>query len=125
LIVIDPRRPRITELPPQKPGVVFQPQTYLAFQRGINLLVKAIRPTLGPTPRCVAIERSARNQAAKILDNGAVIARRIIELPDRDASMGALLLRHALWRLHEKVGDGTATAAFLFQEVGPYGQVDN
>ena len=46
-----------------------------------------------------------------------MIARRIIELPNRDEDVGAMFIRHVLWRLHEKVGDGTATAAVLFQSV--------
>jgi chaperonin GroEL len=49
------------------------------------------------------------------LDDGATIARRIIQLPNRDEDMGAMLLRHILWRMHEQVGDGTATTAVLFQ----------
>jgi chaperonin GroEL len=97
--------------------VVFQPQTYEAFQRGINLLADTIRPTLGPIPRFVGFERPDRSQSAELLDNGALIARRIVELTDRDASMGALLFRQSLWHLYEKAGDGTATAAVLFQEI--------
>jgi len=53
----------------------------------------------------------------ELLDDGGVIARRILELPDRDEDMGAMFVRHLLWHLHEKVGDGTATAAVLFQSI--------
>jgi len=53
----------------------------------------------------------------ELLDDGGVIARRIIQLPNRDEDMGAMFIRHLLWRLHERVGDGTATAAVLFQSV--------
>src|SRR5207253_1849001 len=35
----------------------------------------------------------------------------------RDEDMGAMLLRSLLWRLHEQWGDGTATAAMLFQSI--------
>ena len=108
-------------IPPQEPGVVLQPATYLAMQRGIDQLARAIRPTLGPRPRLVALERPARASAPELLDNGAVIARRVIELADRDASMGVLFMRQMLWHLHEKVGDGTATAALLFQGIFNHG----
>jgi chaperonin GroEL len=57
------------------------------------------------------------NKAPELLDNGGVIARRILELPDRSADMGAMYLRHLLWRVHEEVGDGTATTAVLFQAI--------
>lgn len=53
----------------------------------------------------------------ELLDNGGVIARRIIQLADRDEDVGAMFVRHMLWRLHRKVGDGTATAAVLFQSI--------
>jgi hypothetical protein len=54
----------------------------------------------------------------ELLDNGGVIARRIIQLPDGDEDVGAMFVRHMLWHLHEeKVGDGTATAAVLFQPI--------
>jgi chaperonin GroEL len=97
--------------------VVFQPAAYEGLQRGINQIVDAVRPTLGPRPRVVAIEKVNREDMPELLDNAGVIARRIIQLPDRDADMGAMLVRHLLWRLHEQVGDGTATAAVLFQSV--------
>jgi chaperonin GroEL len=87
------------------------------MQKGINQMVEAIRPTLGPRPRIVAIERTPNNKAPELLDDGGTIARRIIQIANRDADMGAMFIRHLLWRLHEEVGDGTATAAVLFQSI--------
>ncbi|MDQ5853760.1 MAG: hypothetical protein M3380_17175 [Chloroflexota bacterium] len=97
--------------------VVFQPDVYGGLQKGINQMVDVVRPTLGPYPRIVAVERTGRHEAPELLDNGGVITRRIIQFPDRDADTGAMLVRHLLWRLHAQVGDGTATAAVLFQSV--------
>lgn len=99
------------------PGVVFQPRSASGMQRGINQIADVVRPTLGPRPRMVGVENVSRNKLPEFLDNGALIARRIIQLPDRDADMGAMLIRHLLWRLHEEVGDGTATAAVIFQTI--------
>jgi chaperonin GroEL len=100
------------------PRLVFQPDTYQAMQKGINLIANAVRPTLGPLPRLVAIDPVSRgNRQPELLDNGGLIARRILELPDHDADMGAMFLRQVLWRQHEEAGDGTATAAVLFQSV--------
>ena len=98
-------------------GVVFQPAAYQGMQRGINQLIEAIRPTLGPRPRIVAIDRIVDQKMPELLDNGGIIARRIIQLADRDEDVGAMFIREALWRLHEQVGDGTATAAVLFGSV--------
>jgi chaperonin GroEL len=46
-----------------------------------------------------------------------VIVRRILQITDRDADMGAMFVRQMLWHLHQKVGDGTATAAVLFDSI--------
>jgi chaperonin GroEL len=102
--------------------VVFQPATYRGFQRGIDQIVSAVRPTLGPLPRIVALDRTVTpSKMPEILDDGGVIARRIIELPGRDEDMGAMFVRHLLWRMHEKVGDGTATAAVMFKSIFDHG----
>jgi len=97
--------------------VVFQPATYQGLQQGINQIVDAIRPTLGPRPRIVAIDRILDNKMPEMLDNGGIIARRIIQLADRDQDVGAMFVRDMLWTLHEQVGDGTATAAVLLQAI--------
>jgi chaperonin GroEL len=97
--------------------VIFQPAAYQRIQKGIGVIVSAVRPTLGPHPRVVAIDRGIDGKSPELLDNGGVIARRIIALEDRDEDMGAMLIRSLLWRLYDEVGDGTATAAVLFQSV--------
>ncbi len=98
--------------------VVFAPRSRAALQRGVDQLANLIRPTLGPLPRWVALERVAsRKDPPELLDDGATIARRFLALPDANESTGAMLLRHTLWRVYEKVADGTATTAVLFQAI--------
>jgi len=97
--------------------VVFQPATYQGLQRGINQMTDAVRPTLGPRPRIVAIDRILDDKMPELLDNGGVIVRRIIQLADRDEDVGAMFVRDVLWTLHDQVGDGTATAAVLLQSI--------
>ena len=102
----------------QKPGVVVQPQVHRTLQRGIHKMVNAISPTLGPLASGVVIDRvNSSNHVPEFLDDGGVIARRIIELPDRNEDMGAMLVRSMIIRQHERVGDGTATAAVLFKSI--------
>ena len=101
--------------PPDR--LVYQPDASLSLQRGINLIVDAVRPTLGPIPRTVAVSQALDNKPPDLLDKGGLIARRISDLPDRDADMGAMLLRQMLWQLYEDCGDGTATAAVIFQSI--------
>ena len=102
----------------QRPGVIVQPATSRIMQCGIDQIINAIRPTLGPVPRTVAIDPIAtKNKRAEILDSGGTIARRIIQLKSRDEDVGAMFIRHVLCTLQEKAGDGTATAALLFQKL--------
>src|SRR5690242_5851358 len=84
-----------------------------ALLRGVERMTRLLRPTLGPLPRTVAISPFSRTQPPEILDSAATIARRTIELPDQFADMGAMLIRHLVWRVLEQAGDGTATAAVL------------
>ncbi len=97
---------------------VYQPVTYRAFMAGADRIVATVRPTLGPGARTVAIQRPLDHRGGpELLDNGGVIAKRIIQLPDYRADVGAMFVRDMLWRLQEQEGDGTATAAVLFQKI--------
>ena len=101
----------------QTPGVVFQPQVQQGMRRGISQLVNAIRPTLGPLSRVVVNKSELFVDLPEFLSDGGIIARRIIQLPSRDEDVGAMYLRQILWKLHETSGDGTATAAVMFETV--------
>lgn len=98
--------------------VIFQPASQEAIGRGAAQIVGAVRPTLGPRPRLTAIaDLMVRNRRPEILDDGGTIARRIIALAHPEMNTGAMLMREALWTLREEVGDGTATAAVMFQAI--------
>ena len=97
-----------------QPKVIHQPRTQRALQQGIATLVSAIAPTLGPSAR----RSVAQNQAKfELLDDGGLIARRIIALPEPEADVGAMLLRQVLWDVHQHVGDGAATTAVLYERI--------
>ncbi len=102
----------------QKPCVVFQPEAVEGMQAGFNKLVNLVRPTLGPLPHIVANEPViGQDKKPELLDSGGTIARRVIQIQDRDEDVGFMYLRHALWKLQESEGDGTTTAAVLFQSI--------
>lgn len=101
----------------RRPAVVFQPHTYHKLRAGVDLLAAAVRPTLGPLPRMVAVSRTLRTDAPEMLDDGAVIARRMIALGDRSQDVGAMLLRNAMWQMHEQAGDGATTMAVILQSI--------
>jgi chaperonin GroEL len=104
-------------LPKSSRRVVYQPRVYKALQKGINQMVAAVRPTYGPLHGTVILERVDKQRLPEILDDGGVIARRIIELPDRDEDVGAMMVRHLMWRIHERFGDATVTSALIYQSV--------
>ncbi len=101
----------------QRPGIVPQQRVAGSLQLGIDQLVNAIAPTLGPLSRTVLNEPALRHKTPELLDDGATIARRLIMLPDRNEDVGAMYLRQMLWRVRNLAGDGTATAAVLFQAI--------
>lgn len=98
------------------PSVAFAEPVRNGMLRGVDILVNAIAPTLGPHTRHVAFHEALGGDV-ELLDSGATIARRIVELDDRAADVGAMYLRQVLWKLHETVGDGTATAAVMFHAI--------
>lgn len=106
----------------RRPSVMFQPATRRHFQRGVRQLIAALRPTLGPFPRSVLVmpERGV-GHAPDMLDSGGLIARRMLQLADFRDDPGAMFVRHMIWRLYEEIGDGTVTAAVLFQELLDHG----
>ncbi|MCL5998573.1 MAG: hypothetical protein M1546_21330, partial [Chloroflexi bacterium] len=99
--------------PVVRPSVVFSPN----LADGINAMADAVKPTIGPLPRLVGVERMNRSRMPEILDDAGVIARRIIQIEDQTADVGAMMLRHGMWRMHERMGDGAATTAVLAQAI--------
>src|SRR5688572_23037297 len=80
--------------------------------RGMEQMTRLLRPTLGPVARTVVVT-SVLNGRPEVLDDGATIARRTIELVDPFESIGAMIVRHLAWRVHEVAGDGATTAAVI------------
>ncbi len=98
----------------KRPSITFQPRSGKYLLRGVSALAELIRPTIGPTFRMVASEQIAgRNRPPELLSDGATLARRIIQLSNDPADVGAMLLRQAVWQVGERAGDGTATTAVL------------
>jgi chaperonin GroEL len=84
-----------------------------AFLRGAGRMTALVRPTLGPLARTVVVGRLIGSDPPEVLDSGATIARRTLQLADPFEDMGAMLIRHLAWRTHDEVGDGSSTAAVL------------
>ena len=80
--------------------------------RGIDILARAVRVTLGPRGRNVAIDRSF---GAKITKDGVGVANEI-ELGDKFENMGVQLVRQVATKTSHQAGDGTTTAVVLAQQ---------
>ncbi len=112
-----PVQPGGTDISKQPPGVLFAPQALTSLLQGVDAIANAVRPTLGPTPHIVAMDRvfNTSSRPPELLDDAATIARRMIEIPGVFVNPGAMLVRHVLWSVYEQVGDGSATAAVIMQ----------
>lgn len=78
--------------------------------RGANILVDAMRVTLGPKSKCVLIEKKFGRPL--VCDDGVTIAKEV-ELKDPEENLGAQMIREAAERTGDAVGDGTTTATLL------------
>ena len=99
-----------------RPAVIANPQARTALKRGFDKLADLLAVMLGPM-RGVVLSSLIDRPLPELLGDTATIARRVIELPDRSEDVGAMLLRNLVWRVHQKVGDGAATAAVLAQAI--------
>jgi chaperonin GroEL len=104
--------------PLPKKRVIFRLQARRALLRGVDQMARLVRPTLGPVHRNVAIAPIVgTDKSPELLDDAGTILRRVIEMPDKYENMGAMLMRHLAWKVKEEVGDGTATAIVIAQQV--------
>ena len=77
---------------------------------GVNKLAEAVKVTLGPKGRYVALEKS---YGAPVITNDGVTVAKEIELEDPVENMGAQLVREVAVKTNDVAGDGTTTATLL------------
>ena len=95
------------------PFILQAPAGRAALIRGMAKMARLLRVTLGPRARTVAMAPIVTTRPPEVLDSAAIVARRMTGVGDDFEDMGAMLVRHLCWRVHERVGDGVATAAVL------------
>jgi chaperonin GroEL len=84
------------------------------LKTGIDTLADAVKVTLGPRGRNVAIDK--KWGAPTITHDGVTVAREI-ELEDQFQNMGAQMLKEAATKTNDVAGDGTTTATVLAQAI--------
>jgi chaperonin GroEL len=95
------------------PFILQAPHGRVALIRGMTKMARLLSVTLGPRAHTVAMAPMIGTRPPEILDSAAIIARRMTGVGDPFEDMGAMIVRHLAWRVHERVGDGVATAAVL------------
>src|SRR3954471_2383145 len=92
--------------------LVFDAEARRQLKTGIDALANAVKVTLGPRGRNVAIDK--KWGAPTITHDGVTVAKEI-ELEDHFQNMGAQMLKEAATRTNDVAGDGTTTATVLAQ----------
>src|SRR5579884_165344 len=105
-------------LPKDKEYVLYEQEAREALRRGVETMSRLIRVTLGPRARTVAIMPIVgTNRPPEILDDGATIARRTLQVPDPFQDMGAMIIRQLACKIGDTTGDGSATAVVIAQRL--------
>src|SRR5919205_3660272 len=94
--------------------LVFREDARKALKRGVDTLAEAVKTTLGPKGRNVALDK--KYGAPSGTHDGVTVAKDI-ELADPFENMGAQLLKEAATKPNDIAGDGTTTATVLAQAI--------
>ena len=90
--------------------IKFEADARSALAAGVNKLSNAVKVTLGPKGRYVALEKS---YGAPTITNDGVTVAKEVELEDPIENMGAQLVREVAVKTNDVAGDGTTTATLL------------
>ncbi|MDQ3809448.1 MAG: chaperonin GroEL [Chloroflexota bacterium] len=94
--------------------LIFDAEARRQLKSGIDALANAVRVTLGPRGRNVAIDK--KWGAPTVTHDGVTVAKEI-ELENHFQNMGAQMLKQAATKTNDVAGDGTTTATVLAQAI--------
>ncbi len=94
--------------------IVFKEDARRRMLRGVTILAKSVKVTLGPKGRNVMLEKSFGGP--KVTKDGVSVAKEI-ELPDKFENLGAQMVREAAKKTADVAGDGTTTATVLAEAI--------
>ena len=92
--------------------LIFSEEARRNLKIGVDTLANAVKVTLGPKGRNVALEK--KWGAPTVTHDGVTVAKEI-ELEEPFQNMGAQLLKEAATKTNDVAGDGTTTATVLAQ----------
>ena len=94
--------------------LMFSEEARRGMLEGVTLLSKAVKATLGPKGRNVAIEK--KYGAPTVTKDGVSVAKEI-ELNDPIADIGAKMVKEVASKTNDVAGDGTTTATVLAEAI--------
>ena len=94
--------------------MLFEDAARKALKVGVDALANAVKTTLGPKGRNVALDKKWGSPT--VTHDGVTVAKEI-ELEDPFENMGAQLLKEAATKTNDVAGDGTTTATVLAQAI--------
>ena len=94
--------------------VIFDAEVRAKLKRGVDIVASAVKVTLGPKGRNVALGKSWGGPT--ITNDGVSIAKEIT-LADKFEDMGASIVKEVATKTNDKAGDGTTTAVVLTQAI--------
>jgi chaperonin GroEL len=92
--------------------LIFDAEARRQLKAGIDALANAVRVTLGPRGRNVALDK--KWGAPTITHDGVTVAKEI-ELENHFQNMGAQMLKQAATKTNDVAGDGTTTSTVIAQ----------
>jgi len=94
--------------------LVFDAEARRQLKSGIDALANAVKVTLGPRGRNVAIDK--KWGAPTVTHDGVTVAKEI-ELENHFQNMGAQMLKQAATKTNDVAGDGTTTSTVIAQAI--------
>jgi chaperonin GroEL len=94
--------------------LVFDAEARRQLKTGIDALANAVKVTLGPRGRNVAIDK--KWGAPTVTHDGVTVAKEI-ELDNHFQNMGAQMLKQAATKTNDVAGDGTTTSTVIAQAI--------
>ncbi len=94
--------------------LVFDEPARKKILKGVEILAKAVKTTLGPKGRNVLIDK--KFGAPLVTKDGVTVAKEI-ELEDPFENMGAQMVKEVASRTNDNAGDGTTTATVLAEAI--------
>jgi chaperonin GroEL len=94
--------------------LLFEESARAKILRGVEILSRAVKVTLGPKGRNVVIDKKFGSPT--VTKDGVTVAKEV-ELPDPYENMGAQMVKEVASRTSDNAGDGTTTATVLAESI--------